>query len=643
MRLFKLFVGALFIVLLTGSLFVFYKISSNNLPKTIPNTNEKPIGSLSLVEGELTNRWGEAKLVEFGQLIVPENRASKTTNHIGLSFIRIPTKNSNPFPPIFFLAGGPGTPGSNIAKSSYFYLFRKISEYMDVVILDQRGTGQSIPNLTCRNNLSLPVDITRNVEDQLLKDILKKCGECADEFKEMNIDLASYNSIESSNDIDQIRAALNYDSISLYGYSYGTTLSQHYMEMYEQNVYRVVLAGPTAPDLGLKLPSEVQNQFFEMDSLIIQDKKLNKYITGLPALMKEVHDKLDKNPELIKIPLMDAVSDNDGFLPTTIFKTISLFKPYWKLTLTEEHLQMMTAQNVGYDFWISRFPAFYYQMSKGNYRDAGNILRNFRRQPLPNAIFFTVTSATGYDQQRWKDAEQDQTVELLSHFSISFGRFPEISKKFSVVKQEGFNQPVRSDLEVLLIAGSLDGRTPIYNKDSLSNRFSNHKTILVKNAGHNNLIDNKIMGKVIDFFTGKMIQNDTIFRRVEFIPPIPYLMSLADTLESERINKDINSALSRYQSIYKKYKDQEDYLYDLSENSLNNYGYQLINKNQINDALEIFKLNAEIFPERFNVFNSLGEAYLNQGDTLAARKCFKKAIDLNYFDAYSQSILTQIK
>jgi tetratricopeptide (TPR) repeat protein len=69
---------------------------------------------------------------------------------------------------------------------------------------------------------------------------------------------------------------------------------------------------------------------------------------------------------------------------------------------------------------------------------------------------------------------------------------------------------------------------------------------------------------------------------------------------------------------------------DLStENELNLYGYQLLNGNQQDKAIEIFILNTQRHPKSANVFDSLGEAYALKGDKKNAIANFKKSLSMN--------------
>jgi tetratricopeptide (TPR) repeat protein len=65
-----------------------------------------------------------------------------------------------------------------------------------------------------------------------------------------------------------------------------------------------------------------------------------------------------------------------------------------------------------------------------------------------------------------------------------------------------------------------------------------------------------------------------------------------------------------------------------TENELNNYGYQLMGQNRLDEAIKIFKLNIERHPESWNVYDSLGEALANKGDIKAAKENYEKAYEM---------------
>jgi len=84
-------------------------------------------------------------------------------------------------------------------------------------------------------------------------------------------------------------------------------------------------------------------------------------------------------------------------------------------------------------------------------------------------------------------------------------------------------------------------------------------------------------------------------------------------------------AMDRYRAI-KQGNPADVYL---SENRFNNLGYQYLTQQKYEQALAIFKLNVEFYPESANCYDSLAEAYMHNGDTELAILNYRKSLELN--------------
>ncbi len=71
------------------------------------------------------------------------------------------------------------------------------------------------------------------------------------------------------------------------------------------------------------------------------------------------------------------------------------------------------------------------------------------------------------------------------------------------------------------------------------------------------------------------------------------------------------------------------YRYDFSEEEINTLGYKLLRAGKNKDAIAIFKLNVEEHPRSWNVYDSLGEAYMEDGQKELAIKFYRKSLDIN--------------
>ena len=83
--------------------------------------------------------------------------------------------------------------------------------------------------------------------------------------------------------------------------------------------------------------------------------------------------------------------------------------------------------------------------------------------------------------------------------------------------------------------------------------------------------------------------------------------------------------------------------YALSEAELNRLGYHALNSwRDVPRAIEVFRLNVRAFPESGNVYDSLGEAYLAQGDTVRARDNYRRSLELDPNNSNAADILRRI-
>jgi tetratricopeptide (TPR) repeat protein len=90
-------------------------------------------------------------------------------------------------------------------------------------------------------------------------------------------------------------------------------------------------------------------------------------------------------------------------------------------------------------------------------------------------------------------------------------------------------------------------------------------------------------------------------------------------------NEEYDKAIAGYLEIRK----QDSTSVFLNEREFNSLGYELLRKKDYNNAVEVFKMNVVLFPESDNVYDSLADAFLRQGDSLQAFDNYKKALELN--------------
>jgi CubicO group peptidase (beta-lactamase class C family) len=105
------------------------------------------------------------------------------------------------------------------------------------------------------------------------------------------------------------------------------------------------------------------------------------------------------------------------------------------------------------------------------------------------------------------------------------------------------------------------------------------------------------------------------------LPKKPVSAVILKVIEEE----GIESAIKKYNDLKSLHKND----YDFGENQLNTAGYRLLSQKKNREAIEIFKLNIENFPNSSNLYDSLGEAYMINGDKELAIKNYEKSVELN--------------
>jgi tetratricopeptide (TPR) repeat protein len=99
-------------------------------------------------------------------------------------------------------------------------------------------------------------------------------------------------------------------------------------------------------------------------------------------------------------------------------------------------------------------------------------------------------------------------------------------------------------------------------------------------------------------------------------------------LASEIINKNSMDSLKTSLAKIRTLRQSDSNIY-FDEASFNAIGYQLLASGKIPEAIEVFRLNVELFPESSNVYDSLGEAFMKSADKEQAIKNYKKSLELN--------------
>ena len=114
--------------------------------------------------------------------------------------------------------------------------------------------------------------------------------------------------------------------------------------------------------------------------------------------------------------------------------------------------------------------------------------------------------------------------------------------------------------------------------------------------------------------------------------------SIAEVLALELEEKGLSGALADLPALRAKKTE-----YYLSEEEVNRLGYQYLQGKKLKEAIEVFKLNVEAFPGSWNVYDSLGEAYLSDGQTALAIANYEKSVQLNPRNTAGADVVKRLK
>jgi len=101
--------------------------------------------------------------------------------------------------------------------------------------------------------------------------------------------------------------------------------------------------------------------------------------------------------------------------------------------------------------------------------------------------------------------------------------------------------------------------------------------------------------------------------------------SIAQTLSATIASSGMDQAVRQYHDL----KAAAGSTYNFDEDELNTLGYQFLRVNKFTEAIRVFQLNAEAYPQSGNVYDSLGEAYMDAGDKPQAIANYQKSLQLN--------------
>ncbi len=454
---------------------------------------------LSLEPFEFEASSGEVIAAEKGRFSVPENRSKPDGKQLKLAFVRFPcTGGESCGSPIVYLAGGPGGSGIGTARFNRFPMFMAMREFGDVIAFDQRGTGESEADLSCGNPFIVPPGAPTD-RAQAGEIIAAAAKQCADRLISEGHDVAAYNTIESVDDLDALRRALGAEKMSLWGISYGSHLGLATLKRYEGTVDKVILAGIEPLHHSWKLPSDQQALIETIGELAAADLNVGERLPDLVDSIGRLMAKLDEEP--VTLSLTHPQSGQEV-----------------RLTLGKFDLQIVLTSFLRGPETFGGLPDLIYRLEQGDWVALGLQAGRQRFGQMWNMMSAAMDCASGMGPEwAWRIGDEAKTTLLAD--AINFP-YPEACEGVPVADLgDAFRRPGPSDIPVLLISGTVDGRTPPSNAERILPYFSNGHHLIVEGSGHGVFMSSP---KVLEAMQGFMRTGELPFDRIE-LPPATFV------------------------------------------------------------------------------------------------------------------------
>ncbi|MDX6693060.1 MAG: hypothetical protein QOF02_663 [Blastocatellia bacterium] len=413
------------------------------------------------VEFKLCNREELPNEALCGSYEVFEDRAARTGRRIALNILLLPALSEKAAAdPLFYLAGGPGGAATSYASA---WFMTRLRRERDLVLIDQRGTGKSNP-LNCKL-YGEASDMRGYFADYYSDEAIKTCR--AELEKVAN--LALYTTTLAMDDLDEVRGALGYERINIYGGSYGTTAALSYLRQYPRRVRAVAVFGVAPPDFKLPLPfaKGVENAMNRMIEDCATDAACHAAFPNLRAEFETLLAQLDKGP-------------------LAVTATNILTKQQQQLSLTRAAFVDIIRTLLYFPPTISMMPLLIHQAASGN---PGEIV---------TLAYLVINQLEGQIARGMQlsviCAEDIPFITEQEIASESKGTFYGETRTRAFIKAcagwprgatpQSFATPVKSDAPVLLISGEVDPVTPPWIAEAAARYLPNGRQVRIHNGTH---------------------------------------------------------------------------------------------------------------------------------------------------------------
>ena len=396
-------------------------------------------------------------------LKVPVNRDDPRSASITLKIARVAALNRRSrASPLFLLAGGPGQ--SAIALYvSYAGAFARINRNHDIVLVDQRGTGASSP-MPCE----FPEDWSEAANSPAaIRVAVQSC------LQKLGNQVRFYTTSPAVQDLDQVRRALGYERISLYGASYGTRVAQQYMRRFGEHLDAVILDGVTDPQrpIGPDTPLDGERS---LDAIIARCSAASDCAKAYPQLAREWKDLKSRFGNTRAA--LELADPTDASKLSLIFNRAMLGASLRLLSYSATQASML--------------PLLIHRASQGEFAPlAAQAVMTARQVGDQLAIGMQNTVVCSEDWPFYADMHIDRDALSRTYQGTDqLDGLQEICASWPRGPVSGdLHAPLRSAVPTLLLSGDADPVTPPAAAERAAVGLTRHRHLILAGEGHGQL------------------------------------------------------------------------------------------------------------------------------------------------------------
>ena len=424
----------------------------------------------------LTGGGGNGNLqAECAHWLRPLDPSQPDGEQIELFVAKLSSTATDPAKDAFtVINGGPG--GSSVEMMvDLAPVLQAFTRERDVIVIDQRGTGQSAP-MVCQ-----ALTDTTDVLDAELT--VKLTQDCLDKLPH---DPRFFSTTIAVQDLEALRETLGYEHLSVYGVSYGTRVALQYLRAYPKALRAVVIDGVVPPELTLGTNVALNSQK-TLDNVFARCATTTSCAESFPNLEADFHrlsERLRSSPVSLEIqhPITGEPTQIDvSYGHLAIWIRLSLYAPASTALIPLIIDQAANAEN-------------YLPVAASALRMLHQ-LNNSMNYGMHNAVVCTE------DAPFYNDALED--FDTLEKTYLGREMYDTLKSMCSIwpagVIDEAMKEPVLSDVPTLILSGELDPITPPVYGEAVLPGLTNAKHVVAPGQGHGTISRGCIPKLILEF------------------------------------------------------------------------------------------------------------------------------------------------